>query len=203
MAYQYDVFVSYRRKSEDWVHKYFLPLFRYHLEEAVGGRNISIFVDIEGIKSGDAWPQRLHNALAHSKCLVPVFLPSYFHSLWCVKELAIMEARCRECGMWTIQNPGGLILPVCISDGEFFPETVKEIQALPCHEYHRMGPGFKNLEPYNRFEGLIMEWTNQVARAIEQAPEWNSSWLTNEWLDVSVDHLLLSKTSISPPLPRI
>jgi len=71
MAYEYDVFVSYRRKSRDWVCEYFLPLFEYHLQEAVGGRAISIFVDTEDIEAGDAWPQRLHHALAHSKCLVP------------------------------------------------------------------------------------------------------------------------------------
>lgn len=203
MAYQYDVFVSYRRKSKNWVHEYFLPLFEYHLQEAVGGRAINIFVDTEDIEGGDAWPQRLHHALAHSKCLVPVLLPSYFHSAWCVKELAIMEARCRRNGLWSIQNPGGLIVPVCISDGDFFPDSVKEIQALPCHDYHRTGPGFRNLEPYTRFEEAIMGWTVQVARAIERAPDWNQDWLTKEWLEVAIDHLLLSETSIIPPQPRI
>lgn len=94
-------------------------------------------------------------------------------------------------------------MPVCISDGDFFPDSVKEIQALSCHDYHRTGPGFRNLEPYTRFEEAIMGWTVQVAHAIERAPDWNQDWLTDEWLEVAIDHLLLTETSITPSQPRI
>ena len=199
MAYQYDVFISYRRDplAEEWVHDTFKKLFKTHLREAVGGRTVEIFIDKEGIAEGDAWPERLKNALAHSRCMVSVLMPSYFHSPWCVREFAVMEHRSRQHGMWTNKDPGGLIVPICVNDGLFFPETAQKLHSLLCHDYFRVGGGFKSLAPYQDFQKEIIGWVGKVAKAIERAPEWNPDWLTEDWLgNLSVKHLLLSEPKI-------
>jgi TIR domain len=203
MAYQYDVFISYKRKTQEWVQDIFLEVFHYYLEEAIGGRQVSIFLDRDAIESGDAWPQRLRKALACSRCMVPILLPSYFHSEWCVREFAVMEQRSRHYDLWTDKNPGGLIVPICISDGEHFPETARNIQALSCHEYHRLGKGFKNLDAYKTFQDVIIKWVEHVAAAIDRAPEWNEAWLSDNWLDPPLEHLLINASNIKAPLPKI
>lgn len=199
MDYRYDVFISYRRDplAEEWVHNTFKQLFKTHLREAVGGRPVEIFIDTEGIAEGDAWPERLKNALAHSRCMVSILMPSYFHSEWCVREFAIMEQRSRRNGMWTNEEPGGLIVPVCVSDGLFFPETAKNINWLPCHDYFRIGEGFRNLAPFQDFQNDLVSWVGNVARAIDRAPNWDPEWLTEDWLgNIPVEHLLLSESKI-------
>ncbi len=203
MAYQHDVFISYRRDplAEEWVHGEFLRLFITHLREAVGGRAINVFIDKQSIEEGDAWPQRLKNGLARSRCMVSILMPSYFHSEWCTREFAVMENRSRQLGMWTNEEPGGLIVPICISDGEFFPETAKTLQARSFHDYFRVGSGFRNLDPYQNFQAEIIEWVQKVAKAIDRAPkDWNPEWLTEDWLDkVPVNHILQSE----PEIPQI
>ena len=115
MAYQYDVFISYKSESKDWVLKAFLPLFERHLQEALGGRKPSIFMDMQRIENGDAWRNTLRYALAHSRCVVAVLTPSYFHSEWCTKELSVMLHRAKQHGLLTKEIPGGLIAPLCVS----------------------------------------------------------------------------------------
>src|SRR6266481_7597971 len=94
MSYEFDVFLSYRNEkpSGTWVHDHFLPYFRPALAEALV-RPAEIFVDRTGIHSGQKWPARLKQALAHSRCLIGVWSPMYFRSEWCQCESAVMRHR--------------------------------------------------------------------------------------------------------------
>ncbi|MFN0013657.1 MAG: TIR domain-containing protein [Saprospiraceae bacterium] len=80
MAYEYDVFISYRRESDpkEWTQNIFLPKFEAYLREESGKKNLKIFLDEQGIEGGDYWEDTLKIALAKSRCLVPVLMPSYF-----------------------------------------------------------------------------------------------------------------------------
>jgi hypothetical protein len=184
MSYRFDVFLSYTRAYPfgDWVHDYFLPLFESYLSNTLN-RPATIFIDSPGIPTGDAYPERLMNALAHSKCLVGIWSPSYFYSRWCMYECNIMLYRERRLGYRTIDNPSGLVIPVNVFDGQNFPSFASNIQYFDCRNFVRPGLGFTKTERYVEFQDKMIAWIEDVARAVYNAPAWRSEWLTSEWID--------------------
>ncbi|MBN8685328.1 MAG: toll/interleukin-1 receptor domain-containing protein [Chitinophagales bacterium] len=194
MAYQYDVFISYRSVTKKWVTETFLPLFHTHLREAIGGREPDIFIDTKRIENGDAWEQRLKNALAHSKTVVAVLTPSYFHSEWCAREFSVMRQRAQAHGLLSVENPGGLIAPVSISDGEYFPEFVKTLQQEKLHDFYNTAEAFCKTDKFVDFENKVKDWVHKVASIINHAPDWNAEWLEQAWLDdVLFEDLLINQ----------
>ncbi len=193
MAYEYDVFLSYRTQFPfgKWVHEHLLPFFEPYLENTLN-RPVRVFVDREGISTGDAWPQQLKNALAHSRCLVAVWCPSYFGSSWCLAELTVMMYREQQLGYRTISNPSGLVIPIIVHDGEHFPDYARSIQCSDFSRFTRVGYGFTTTERYIEFQDKLVEWVEDVARCINKAPPWRREWLGKEWIDDPI-------TSISPP----
>lgn len=186
MGYQYDVFISYRRKEipKRWLEEMFLPLFRDYLEESLGGRKVKIFRDEDGIEGGANWSNKIKLALAKSRCMVPILIPSYFHSDWCTKEIAVLYHRQKSLGFNTLTNPNGLIIPLKIRDGIFFPENIKELQILDCNDFYRVGSGVEGTELYIKFQDKLLTWIENVAEAIRNAPEWDRDWLEDNWLEV-------------------
>src|SRR3954453_6975833 len=90
MDYEWDIFVSYENDAQmgSWVVDHLTPFIRTFAGNAVG-RQVSIFMDRDGIQTGDDWPLRLRRALATSRCMVAVWSPLYFVSEWCRKEAAV------------------------------------------------------------------------------------------------------------------
>ena len=71
-AYEYDVFISYKRSFliESWVTKFFLKFFQEWLRKKLlelGEPQPHIFFDQSNIEPGDPWPQRLRRAIQTSK----------------------------------------------------------------------------------------------------------------------------------------
>ena len=93
MAYEHDVFISYRRHGDwpGWVRNVFYRLLYHYLSEELG-REAHIFLD-ENIRTGTAWPTYLKNALSKSRVLVALWSPQYFSSEWCLTEIASFIAR--------------------------------------------------------------------------------------------------------------
>lgn len=187
MAYEYDIFISYRNEFpiNQWVFEHFLPFLDPYLKNRLK-RDVEIFIDRRRILGGDAWPERIKNALAHTRCLVPIWSPMYFNSDWCLRECAVMRYREQQLGYRTLENPRGLIIPVTVFDGECFPQFAQEIEYLDCKEYLRVGEGYKKTEKYVEFQDLLSEWTIDVSKAINNAPTWSSQWLSKEWLDDTI-----------------
>ncbi len=190
MAYEHDVFLSYKRGFPfgEWVQRHFLPFFSSYVEGALN-RPLKVFVDTSGVATGDSWPQRLQRALGHSRCLVAIWSPQYFHSEWCRRECATMLYREERLGLRTVGNPGGLVLPVCVFDGEHFPERTREIQYFNCNDYFLVGEGFTRAPEYVRFQQEMKAWAVGVAEAIRRAPRWRKSWLSPKWLDQTGEDL--------------
>jgi hypothetical protein len=138
MAYKYDIFLSYANQFpfNKWTRERLLPLIDTYLTNELN-RQAKIFFDKAEIAAGDAWPEQLKNALAHSRCLVAVWSPSYFTSKWCTSECAVMLNREMKLGYRKAQNPKGLILPLTIYDGDRFPEYARKIQWLDCRIWDR------------------------------------------------------------------
>ncbi|MBI1929730.1 toll/interleukin-1 receptor domain-containing protein [Candidatus Poribacteria bacterium] len=186
MGYEFDVFLSYTHAFPfgEWVYQHFLPFFEPFLANALN-RTVTVFKDRENISSGDAWPLRLRNALAHSRCLVAIWSPSYFNSLWCKRELSVMLHRERQLGYRTPENPSGLIIPVTVSNGEHFPNYAKQIQYFDCRRFARVGEGFKKTERYVEFQDEMDRWVPEVAKVINQTPPWRQEWLEEPVIDIS------------------
>lgn len=184
MAYKHDIFISYTHNHiKEWVNQHFYPLFAIYLEGSLG-RKPDIFIDNQGILTGDSWPLRLKEALAYSRCVVAIWSPSYFTSEWCQRECYIMLQREKLLGYRTLQNPGGLLLPVNVSDGRGFPDYAKTIQYFDCRDFLLFGQGFEKTEIYIKFQQRIREWTEEVATAIENAPQWSSEWLNDNIIEI-------------------
>ena len=171
-----------------WVPDRLLP----HLKTFVGnalGRRVEVFVDRAGIHSGDNWPERLHRALATSRCMVAVWHPLYFSSEWCRKEFGAMLLRESRLGLRTVKRPGGLVAPVRVNDGDRFPAKAKAVQSIDCSRFWRDGEAFTRSERYIEFQDVLEAWAADVAACIRNAPEWDASWLLPEWLPAEVAEL--------------
>src|SRR6185369_16891281 len=111
--YEFDLFLSYSHEgfSSQWVHNIFYDILEHRLTQALG-RHPLIFLDRNGILSGDDWQRRIKNSLVSSKLLVPIWTINYFHSQWCRAECAVFCHREQQLRYRSIDNPSGLIHPV-------------------------------------------------------------------------------------------
>ncbi len=72
----YDVFVSYRHSHREWVDGTIKPMLESI--RRVDGRALSLFLDSEGIHSGDNWASRLGRVIHESRVFLAVLTPDYF-----------------------------------------------------------------------------------------------------------------------------
>ena len=129
MSYQYDVFFSYKRRglTLDWTRQV-KNRFELWLAEEFADRAPKVFVDEECIEAGDVWPDKLRNALRHSRCMVSVLSTTYFQSSRCVSEWKTFAERQRI----TNRIDPGLIASLKFHDGEYFPEEATENSVARC-----------------------------------------------------------------------
>ncbi len=175
MAYEWDVFLSYRRNN-DWprfVQKQFLPKLRTWLDTELG-HAARIFVDVSEIEAGDDWPYELADALAHSKTMICLWSAEYFTSRWCALELTQMLARRKS-----LAGPSGrlppLIIGVLIHDSENLPRELSRIQQFPMQDYSSPWIAEGSLtEEHLGFE--IRKLAQQVANALRHVPPYDESW---------------------------
>jgi hypothetical protein len=202
MAYEYDIFLSYNRKYPhgEWVNEIFYPLFKSYVDEALN-KDVRIFKDAQEIQTGNDWRLKIRNALIKSKVMVSIFSPSYFRSEWCMREFSAIYYRQKSLGFLTLQNPTGLIVPIKIFDGEHFPEYANELQILNCIEFNRVGPGVKNTNLYIDLQGKLQDWVSDVAAAFDKAPDFDSQWMNEDWVEKAFRALSIEElpTVINPP----
>jgi hypothetical protein len=196
MAYKYDVFISYMHDEQmgSWVYQHLSPFLKSFLGNALN-RPVDYFIDRQGISSGDSWPLRLQSALAQSRCLIAIWSPLYFHSSWCRRECAVMLYREAQLSYRTVSKPKGLVAPINVFDGQFFPDKAQRIQWLDCRKYWIVGDGFVKTEKYVEFQDLLKEWVIDIADVIEGAPPWQDAWLNDEWFNVPDDELKPKSTT--------
>jgi TIR domain len=195
MAYQYDVFVSYRRQNpvRGWVQEQFHPLLTQWLAESMP-EEPSIFID-EGIETGETWPDTLRHALKTSRLLVPVLSPPYFRSRWCRAELDTMLAREQELGMRTPHNRDGLILPIRFHDGEHFPAHMRQMQPEDFTPWAFGAPYFADSAHNIGFVEAVKQLAVRLAARLPHVPAWDPAWPVRLPEPTPVPH--------STPLPRL
>lgn len=60
--------------------------FKISLDQTVGYET-QIFVDIDNLKWGDTWYEKLDKLVSDSELFLPIMSPSYFNSKMCMREL--------------------------------------------------------------------------------------------------------------------
>lgn len=199
--YLYDIFISYRRWDDEWIRwteKNFVRPLRSLLRPALG--DVKIFVDNQ-IESGTSWPLRLAKALACSKVLIPVLSRDYFQSDWCRLELALMLDREQRTGFCCQANPSGLILPIVIDDGIYFPPEIQAIQSK--QQFHDFANPCMCLDSpkQEQFAAAIMAWTPDIEMALQEAPPFDPNWESvahDQFL-----HLFKIKTQPQTTVPKL
>jgi len=203
--YKYDVFISYSRDKfvYQWVHQTFLPVFKLFFDESFSW-SPEIFIDVSEIKSGDSWPEKLKQAIACSKCMIAIWTPSYFRSDYCKNECGAMLYREKMMGYRTEKNPNGLVFPINLYDGDFFPAIAQKVNWFLCHEYFRIARAFVDSGRYLIFQDEMANWIQDIVHAINNAPDWNNQWVEDEWwknaFEYSQNHLQILTKPIKKPV---
>lgn len=176
MAYQHDIFISYRRDplTRKWIQDQFIPLVE-HIVSLELGKAPSIFVD-DQLEVGVTWPIALGKTLGNSRLIIPLWTRTFLESKWCSCEIGHMLEREEKCGLRTIANPGGLIFPFVIHDGETIPVALESIQQKTgiqdCFNV-RMSVDSPKAE---LLADRIKAVGKPIADAIRTAPPWRSDW---------------------------
>ena len=182
MAYDFDIFLSYRRASpenpspvQDWVKNHFFPKLQQWLPQALG-RPATVFIDFDRIETGTNWPLALQKGIKHSRCLLSVWSPDYFWSKWCVAEWESMRQREQAVGRRSLHDPRGLVFPVIFSDGVSFPPTADQTMGRKFHGLNYPEPVFAQTPKYVEFVQAVQDLTNDLVPLIDDAPAWCADW---------------------------
>lgn len=175
-GYEFDVFISYRRKGNpyQWVHNHFLPRLRECLDDHLD-KEPAIFVD-EEMEAGTRWPERLVRALGRTKLLLPVYSPQYFRSDWCVAEWHTMAARERILGLGSVERPQGLIYPVLFSDSENFPDYARSRSWWDFKDMNDPDLVFQQTVEWVPFHRAVKKIAITLAGLLPRVPEWQPDW---------------------------
>lgn len=175
MAYQYDIFISYRRDelTRKWIETHFVPLLRHHINLELG-RNPEIYIDTQ-LESGTTWPISLGSALGASRLIIPLWTKTFLNSKWCSCEIGHMLEREKKNGFRTIDKPNGLVFPTIIHDGETMPISLATIQKIEIQECYnvRMSVDSPKAEI---LDDRLRPLGKAIAEAINNAPAWQQDW---------------------------
>jgi hypothetical protein len=183
MGYEYDIFISYTRDElvTKWVHDMFKPTLEKHLKIYLPA-DLRIFDD-KDIKVGESWPDKLKRGLTASKLLICILSPYYFRRKWCICEYETMRLREKQLKIPSINNPSGLIIPIVIQDGEYFPPEVLERQYYDFSEF--LLEEFREYAPiFIKFQKeikILAEDLNKILRNDNLIPDYDPSWLKDKF----------------------
>jgi hypothetical protein len=166
MAYEYDVFFSYKRDVQinAW-HVAVKDKLKFWLGQFLG-REAKIFMDTEEIRVGARWRSKLAHALGASKTLVCVWSPLYFQSQWCVSEWKTFTERERSCDR-------ELIAPASFIDGDCFPSEAQARQFMDFSDYTCTTKYFWDTAGAVEFEKVCLKsFAKDLARLIKNAPDF-------------------------------
>src|SRR6266550_4280082 len=93
MAYEHDIFISYRRSLTvgQWVKNHLVPRLEARLNEGAPSP-VSVFCDFK-MAEGVNWPAELKRQIQKSSLLLTVWSANYCHSSWCKAEWQSFRSR--------------------------------------------------------------------------------------------------------------
>ncbi|XP_056170161.1 TMV resistance protein N-like [Syzygium oleosum] len=135
-----------------------------HLYDALDGRGIYTYIDIQELKKGERISDGLMNAIEESRIALIVFSEQYATSSWCLKEVAkIMECR---------KTNGLLVLPV------FFKVDPREVRGGR-ESYKNAFDAYKNKCKSGKAVGFDLKDVEKWEKALFHAGGL-SGWVYNK-----------------------
>lgn len=188
MAYQYDIFVSYRRDPEalEWIRRFLRPLMVHRVGLEMDHTPTMFIHEVTNqIQAGTAWPVELGETIASSRILVALWTKNFLTSDWCRQELSLMLERENKTKARSATNKYGLVIPIVAHDGETIPTSLANAQQLVVKEW------FNTRLPDNgpdaaALAAQISLHAPGIADAIGAAPSWQQGWrrsATKKFLD--------------------
>jgi len=170
VAYEYDVFLSYRRQDPvgSWVGNHFDRELRQWLGQALPN-DAKIFRDEVDIRVGTEWPVELERALKASKVIVCVWSPDYFRSNWCLAEWISMRERQKACGKT-------VVYAVKFSDGLHYPKEAQITQQRDLSRFAFTPAQFRESSRYIEFQEAMRQMTEDLATTVLAAPPWDAGF---------------------------
>ncbi|MGH3879946.1 MAG: TIR domain-containing protein [Actinophytocola sp.] len=175
-GYQFDVFISYIRSGNPhaWMRNHFLSRLRNCLADHLADEP-AVFID-EEMDRGTSWPHQLEQALNRTKVMLAVFSPQYFRSPWCLAEWKTMVERERLLGLYSAEQPQGLIYPVLYSDSENFPDYVRDRAWRDLKRWNNPDPAFQLTPRFVGFHEQVEDIAIDLAKLLPRVPDWRPGW---------------------------
>jgi hypothetical protein len=175
VSYIYDVFISYAQTepSKGWVRSYFVPVLREYLAVELPDE-CRVFLDGDDLRPGGTQTEELKRNLHRSRVMVPVFSTAYFRSKWCNAELECLMEREALLGRRTTQTPKGLIFPVKLFDGKFYPKRVSNITFADFSAFAHAAADspFRSSPSYLDFRTRVREFVLDLSETLLNPPPW-------------------------------
>ena len=177
MAYEYDVFFSYKRdpQSDDW-HRKVKEKLDFYLRMELARPTLSVFFDTEEISTGLYWKIKLADAAKKSRCLVGIWSPLYFQSKWCLSEWQTFRERER---LWNCN----VVVAASYHDGKHFPADAQAKQLMDFSDYTSTMSGFWTTTRAVDFEPKLMKFAADAAKIIRAVPDYDDSFPIAEAAD--------------------
>jgi TIR domain len=174
MAYQYDVFISYKNHhvTNHWVIK-FEERLSYWLTQSMGGYKPNIFFDKDTIEIGSIWPNKLRNGLKFSKIILCIWTPEYFNSKWCLSEWHSFEERERQ---FNLNAAYSLVYPIQFADGIYYPDAAQRRQPFDVRDFNATMEAFWLTPKAIELEYKIQDFAEILALGIREAPNYDENF---------------------------
>jgi hypothetical protein len=113
--------------------------------ELLSGEPLTLFVDREDISWGEAWRERINEALTETTFFIPIITPRYFTRPECRRELLEFAAKARNIGT------DELLLPILyVKPLDFSPDSLDEAVSLVAKTQYENWQDLRLIEPESR-----------------------------------------------------
>ena len=177
MAYEFDIFVSYRRTSTmgPWVRKRLVPLLKDRINE-VARDDVRIFCD-EDMPDGANLPEQLKRNIRNSALLLTVWSADYFRSSWCLAEWQSFREREALLGLFAAENPLSLVYPIRYADGDnYHPDAKTALCKKDFSSFNYSGDAFVGSLEYLQFESLVKQMAIDFSERLDTLPQWRDAF---------------------------
>jgi hypothetical protein len=176
VAYESDIFVSYRRTETvgRWVRNHFAPRLNARLNEN-SGRPVNVYCDFL-IEEGDDWARALKEKLQTSRILVAIWSADYFRSPWCMAEWQSFRERERlaQDGAGATQS---LVYPIRYADGDEYHPDAKATQcSWDFTTLNYPDEVFRQSVKWLEFEDMVTRVALDLIARLHRVPEWRGDF---------------------------
>lgn len=170
MAYEYDVFFSYKRSGEarEWI-RGLVGRLRFWLDN-VHFQRTKLFFDDISIEAGERWPDEIRDALMRSRCMVCLWSPEYFRSGWCLSEWETFRGR------QEIVHKA-LVAPLRFCDGQYFHPDAKQVETIDVSDFTSTVVSFWESQKAIQLDEILRKTVApRLSAMIASAPEFSPGW---------------------------